>query len=91
MVEIGLILDQYKPVYHFFGHTGEPFRRQLDANRVTVCAKLSDCEWDESDRGSRLKADCFGVLRWRNPGDHQFDVVAAPWLKEYPAHTWKWL
>jgi hypothetical protein len=91
MREISMILDRQAPAYHFFGHTGHPFQRKMDANGVTVCSKLSDFEWEESDRGGRLKDDCLGILRWQDSSHHQFDVVDAPWIKEYTPHTWLYL
>jgi len=91
MEEISLVLDQHKPAYHFFGHTGEPFQRLVDHNGVTICSKLSDFEWDEVDRGKRLKSGCFGILRWRGADDNQFEVVDAAWLKEYTPHTWRYI
>ncbi|MHB0958161.1 MAG: metallophosphoesterase [Pirellulaceae bacterium] len=91
MREIGMILDRQAPAYHFFGHTGQPFQRRTDENGVTVCSKLSDFEWEESDRGGRLKEGCLGVLRWQDANHHRFDVVDAPWIREYTPHTWLYL
>ncbi|HEX8731817.1 MAG TPA: metallophosphoesterase, partial [Ktedonobacterales bacterium] len=39
MVEIRQALDTYRPVYHFYGHTDEPYRRELDANGVTTAIR----------------------------------------------------
>ncbi|MBN1673903.1 MAG: metallophosphoesterase family protein [Kiritimatiellae bacterium] len=89
MAEIRWVLDQCRPVYHFFGHSGRPFHSLTDTNGVTVCAKMSDFEWDEKDPGKPLKAGCLGILRWRNRQAHAFEVVSAPWLREYTAHTWR--
>ena len=91
MAEISETLDRYAPAYHFFGHTGEPFHRNTDRNGITVCSKLSDFEWEESDRGKRLKTGCLGVLRWRSSDDHNFEVITASWLNEYTPHTWRYL
>jgi hypothetical protein len=91
MREISMVLDHRAPAYHFFGHTGRPFERNIDANGQTVCSKLSDFEWEETDRGGRLKDGCLGILRWQDAAHHQFHVVEAPWIKEYTPHTWKYL
>jgi hypothetical protein len=48
-------------------------------------------EWEETDRGGRLKDDCLGILHWQDATEHQFHVVDAPWLKEYTPHTWQYL
>jgi len=91
MEEIGAVLDRAKPLYHFFGHTGRPFERMTDPNGVTVCSKLSDFEWEESDRGGHLKEGCLGILRWHDRSDHHFEVINASWIKEYTPHTWLYL
>ncbi len=91
MREISMVLDRHAPAYHFFGHTGRPFEKSIDANGRTICSKLSDFEWDETDRGGRLNDGCLGILRWQDAASHQFHVVDAPWIKEYTPHTWKYL
>jgi hypothetical protein len=91
MREISAVLDHHTPQYHFFGHTGQPFQLETDANGVTICSKLSDFEWEEGHRGQRLKEGCFGLLHWQGPANHRFEVVDAPWLKEYTPHTWLYL
>jgi hypothetical protein len=91
MREISFVLDRQTPAYHVFGHTGRPFQRQMDRNGMTVCSKLSDFEWEEADRGGRLKAGCLGILRWHDSRHHQFEVFDAPWIKEYTPHTWLYL
>lgn len=91
MQEISDILDRQTPAYHFFGHTGRPFERKLDGNGTTLCSKLSDFEWEETDRGKRMKDGCLGVLRWNGPTDHSFRVVEDSCIKEYTPFTWKHL
>ena len=91
MAEISETLDRCAPAYHFFGHTGKSFQRGKDQNGITVCSKLSDFEWEEGDRGQRLKTGCLGVLRWRSRDDHEFEVITASWLNEYTSHTWQYL
>lgn len=91
MQEITRVLEDHTPAYHFFGHTGEPFQRRIDANGTTVASKLSDFEWDEEDPSRPLKEGCLGILRWADPSNHTFEVVNAPWLKEYTMHTWQYV
>jgi len=89
MDEIRLALDAYKPVYHVYGHTERPVDLRRDANGTTLSCKMSDLHWDPAERGQRLEAGAMGILRWRNRSDHHLEVVDAPWLHAYTAHTWR--
>lgn len=91
MKDISIILARHAPAYHLFGHTGQPFKRHKDPNGNTICSKLADFEWEETDRGGRLKDGCLGILRWQDATEHHFHVVDAPWIKEYTPHTWQYL
>jgi len=33
----------------------------------------------------------MGMLRWNSADDHTFEVVGAPWLREYTARSWRYL
>jgi len=44
--EIRLVLDEYKPIYHFYGYTEEQFLKKIDLNNVTIVSKLSDLSWN---------------------------------------------
>jgi Icc-related predicted phosphoesterase len=90
MTEIRRALDDYRPVYHFYGHTDEPYRCELDANGVTATIRMADLNWDRAARGGPLHAGVMGMLRWRGPSEHSFEVVDAPWLREYSANAWRW-
>jgi calcineurin-like phosphoesterase family protein len=89
--EIGMLLDQMRPSYHFFGHYGGPCRISTDSNGVTRSCKLADLHWDRSERGARVEACSMGILRWSGADDHDFTVVEEPWLREYTEHTWRHL
>jgi hypothetical protein len=91
MYEIRLVLDAYRPSYHFHGHTEEPFTRREDANRETVVYKMADLHWDKSSRGKPLEPGAMGILRWQDRSNHNFEVVEQPWLKEYTASTWRFV
>jgi Icc-related predicted phosphoesterase len=88
MEEIRLILDAYKPLYHFYGHTEELFRTHLDPNGVTTACRMADLNWRHGTHG-HLPPGVMGILRWRNRNDHAFEVVDAPWLDEYRMGTWR--
>jgi Icc-related predicted phosphoesterase len=87
MEEIRLFLDINKPVYHFFGHISSEFD-QMDENRVTHSIKLADLHFERTT--SRLQAGSFGMMRWNNREDHQFEVVNEAWLDRYTSYGWKY-
>lgn len=89
--EIGMLLDVAKPAYHFFGHYGGPCLVRTDANGVTVSCKLADLHWDPGDRSKRLEPASMGILRWHSRDDHHLEVLNAPWLRDYSAHSWSYL
>ncbi len=91
MEEIRLILDAYEPPYHFHGHTEEPFTRRTDKNGTTTAYKMADLHWEKGQYGKPLETGAMGILRWKNRDQHTFDVVDAPWLKEYAAKTWRFI
>jgi hypothetical protein len=90
MDDIRLALDAYRPVYHFYGHTDEPHRRDLDANGVTAAIRMADLNWNRMESGTPLHDGVMGILRWHNRADHSFEVVDARWLREYSATGWRW-
>jgi hypothetical protein len=85
MEEIRLILDAYKPPYHFHGHTEEAFTRRMDKNGLTTVYKMADLHWQKEN--GWLEPGAMGMLRWKNRNQHTFEVVDSPWLKEYSART----
>lgn len=100
MEEIRLVLNQYRPTYHFFGHCGGPCKLGVDSNQHTISCKLADLHWTSTKmwqhnspgilRWKNLLQDgSMGILRWENQQEHTFEVVDAPWLKEYTAYSWR--
>ena len=89
--KIEALIDLYQPRYHFFGHYDRLVVNQTAANGVTHLCKLADLIWNRSDRGLALEAGSMGLLRWHSREEHRFEVFDAPWLREYAAHTWKYL
>jgi Icc-related predicted phosphoesterase len=91
MEEIRLILDAYKPCYHFHGHTEEPFTQRLDKNKFTMTYKLADLHFGVKNSSIYLELSAMGILRWTNPDQHTFEVVEAAWLKEYTSKSWRFI
>lgn len=87
MKEITFVLDTELPAYHFYGHYGGPPQVRTDTNGATHSIKLADLHWERG--GSVLEAGSMGLLRWHTREEHSFEVLDAPWLKEYCASTWQ--
>jgi hypothetical protein len=88
--EIGLMIALHQPRYHFFGHYNGPLLHTTDANAVTQVYKLADLAWDRRDRGLALEPGSMGILRWKSRKEHSFEVIDAPWYRQYTASTWKY-
>jgi hypothetical protein len=88
MDEIRLILETYKPRYHFYGHTEEPYREQMDSNGVTTAIRLADLNWHDPATRGRLSPDVMGILLWHDRQNASFAPVRAPWLDDY--NQWNW-
>lgn len=86
MEEIRLVLDIFRPNYHFHGHTEAPFNQQADENGVTQVIKLSDLHWDKS---GKLEQGAMGILKWHNQDNHSFEVVTTDWMQEYTENNWQ--
>lgn len=91
MEAIRQALDTYQPTYHFYGHTEEPYMRELDRNGVTTAIRMADLIWDRTLPGAPIASGAMGMLRWQSRHDHTFEVVDAPWLSDYSADAWRWL
>jgi hypothetical protein len=89
MAEIRRALDTFVPRYHFYGHTEEPFKRELDRNGVTTAIRMADLNWGGESRHGMLAPGSMGILRWRDRDASSFEVVDAPWLTEYSAWAWR--
>jgi hypothetical protein len=88
MADIRLLLDRYRPCYHFYGHTGKPLDLRVDTNGVTTSCKLTDLHWDTRAPDQLLEPGGMGILRWHNRADQRFEVVDAAWWREYTAYGW---
>lgn len=87
--EIGPVLEQYRPAYHFFGHYGGPCRQEVDARSGTHMCKLADLHWRHKGLSSPLEDNSMGILRWHSRDQHSFEVIKARWWKEYTWQKWQ--
>ncbi|MEL7234852.1 MAG: hypothetical protein AAGK74_10170, partial [Chloroflexota bacterium] len=86
---IRLVLDVYRPPYHFHGHTEELYVERPDTNGLTRSIKMSDCNWDRSTHDMPLLQGVMGILRWQGMAHHAFEVVDAGWMDEYNGRNWQ--
>lgn len=63
-VEIAELLDQVAFSYHFYGHTGEPYNRQIADNGITESIKVAELEFNKE---GKLSEECMLIVeeRWR--------------------------
>jgi predicted phosphodiesterase len=71
MPEIRKVLDNVIFSYHFYGHTGEPFRIGLDENELTISVKIKELEFDNE---GMLPEGCMLIVEKHNQGN--FDLIA---------------
>lgn len=82
-------LDRYRPIYHFYGHTEEAYRQDLDRNGVTTTLRLADLNWETPTGDAPLRPGAMGLLRWESRERHSFEVIDAPWLADYTRFRWR--
>jgi hypothetical protein len=49
--------------------------------------KLADLHW--AYHSPLREEESMGLLRWHNREQQSFEVLDAPWLKEYSTSTWR--
>jgi Icc-related predicted phosphoesterase len=72
MPEIREVLDKHEPLYHFFGHTGTPFKRQIDENGFTISIKVAEFRNDSetaNPTGSMI------LLSWVDYEDNHLEII----------------
>ena len=83
-----MVLDEFKPLYHFYGHTMQRYVKKVSSNGITIVSKLSDLSWN--DDGS-LKEDSFGILSIDENKKHTFEPVREKWIREYTRYNWEYI
>lgn len=86
------VLEEQRPLYHFFGHyLGDTCMQICYLNHVTSAWKLAEPHFNKKASDYSLQAGVMGILRWTDRQQHDFELVDAPWLAEYNAHSWRML
>jgi hypothetical protein len=77
--EVAALVNELRPRFHFCGHYHEP-GQALDAPEGTESTILNAVGFSKPHR---LNPGCIGILRWAGRGDCRFEVLEAPWLREF--------
>lgn len=85
MTEIREILDHVIFHYHFYGHTGEPFKQETDFNSITQSIKIKELEFNES---GILEKGCMVILTKEN-GELSIEIVDQKLTNKMTKFNWK--
>ncbi|OJJ19988.1 hypothetical protein BKI52_16055 [marine bacterium AO1-C] len=86
--ELRPILDELRPAFHFYGHTGKPYSCVLDHNKVTQSVKVAELEYK---RKEVLDDGVMVILTIEDEKSPTIEIVDAPWLKEYTKSNWLYI
>lgn len=85
MTEIRNVLDNVIFHYHFYGHTGEPFKQETDCNGITQSIKIKELEFNAS---GILEKGCMMILTKEN-GELSIEVVDQKLTNTMTKYNWK--
>lgn len=87
MSEIRELLDHVIFHWHFYGHTGEPFKEETDDNGITQSVKVKELEFDES---GVLPEGCMLILEKTGEAQFELEVVGKQLTNRLSKHNWKY-
>ena len=85
MAEIREVLDNVIFHYHFYGHTGEPFKEETDFNGITQSIKIKELEFNES---GILERGCMIILTKENE-ELDIEIVDQKLTNKLTKYNWK--
>lgn len=85
MSEIREVLDNVIFHYHFYGHTGEPFKQETDFNRITQSIKIKELEFNGS---GILEKGCMIILTKEN-GEFNIEIADQKLTNRMTKYNWK--
>lgn len=85
MHEIRTVLDNLIFHYHFYGHTGEPFKQELDYNSITQSIKVKELEFNAS---GILDYGCMLILT-KIDNNFELEIVAQSITNQLSKFNWK--
>lgn len=87
MSEIRGLLDHAIFHWHFYGHTGEPFKEETDDNGITQSVKIKELEFDEN---GVLPEGCMLILEKKGEAQFELEVVGRHLTNKLSKHNWKY-
>lgn len=85
MKEIRDLLDDVIFQYHFYGHTGEAFKQELDDNSITQSVKVKELEFTES---GILPEGCLLMLE-KNGDRMSLEIVEQRLTNKLTKYNWR--
>lgn len=85
MAEIRQVLDNVIFHYHFYGHTGEPFKQETDVNGITQTIKVKELEFNQS---GVLEDGCMIILTKENEA-LSIETVDRKLTNKLTKYNWK--
>ena len=87
MTEIREVLDNVIFCYHFYGHTGEPFKQEVDINGITNSIKIKELEFNKD---GVLPYGCMLILEKKKEGECILEIVEQRITNQLTKHNWKY-
>lgn len=84
MDELRPVLNQLRPFAHFFGHTGQPYKVELDENKQTFSVKIKELEFDTA--GNLGKGSM--IILEKTKEKIAFKPVDISFIHQFNKHTW---
>lgn len=85
--EIRALLDNVIFYWHFYGHTGEPFKEEMDENGITRSVKVKELEFNES---GILPKGCMLILEKTSDSDFRLEIVSEAITSQLTKFNWKY-
>lgn len=87
MVEIRKLLDNVLFEYHFYGHTGEEYKNELDDNSITRSIKVKELEFEDS---GILPKGCMLILEKDRNEAFNLEIVSQNITNRLQKYNWRY-
>lgn len=84
MDELRPVLNMLKPALHFYGHTGEAYKREQDINNYTYAVKIKELEFNAS---GMLEDGCMLILE-NEYEEFELKKVETSFLHRFTKFNW---